>query len=75
MLTAWTPQQRRSQVVYLRTYTPNRNLIVRLWHFMRLKVINFPYYPCHSVFRAAIEPAMRSAKVYKSELQSLLALN
>ena len=74
MLSAWTAKQ-RIELVYLPTYSPNLNLIERLWHFMRLKIINSTYYPRHPDFRAAIDTFLQSAKKYKTELRSLLTLN
>lgn len=74
LLREWTAQQ-RIELVHLPTYSPNLNLIERLWHFMRLQVINSTYYPHHHDFRAAIDTFLKSAKMYKTELRSLLTLD
>ncbi len=74
LLREWTARQ-RIELVHLPTYSPNLNLIERLWHFMRLKIINSTYYPRHPDFRMAIDAFLQSTRGYKEELRSLLTLN
>jgi len=74
MLTQWADEQ-RIEFVYLPTYSPNLNLIERLWHFMRVKILNSTYYEKHDEFKAAILSFLGNIKQYKSELRSLLAMN
>ncbi|OAV43234.1 IS630 family transposase [Lewinella sp. 4G2] len=74
MLTEWADGQ-RIEFVYLPTYSPNLNLIERLWHFMRVKVLNSTYYEKSSEFEAAIVSFLGGIKLYKEELRSLLTLN
>lgn len=74
LLQNWTAQQ-HIELVHLPIYSPNLNLIERLWHFMRLQIINSTHYPRHPDFRAAIETFLQSTKGYKEELRSLLTLN
>ena len=74
MLTEWAKEQ-RIEFVYLPTYSPNLNLIERLWHFMRVKILNSIYYEKHDEFKSAILSFLGDIKQYKSELRSLLTMN
>lgn len=74
ILTQWA-KERRIEFVYLPTYSPNLNLIERLWHFMRVKILNSTYYEKHNEFKSAILSFLRDIKQYKSELRSLLTMN
>ncbi|WP_246050331.1 transposase [Neolewinella litorea] len=74
LLTTWAAGQ-RIEFVYLPTYSPNLNLIERLWHFMRVKILNSTYYEKHAEFRAASVTFLEDIKQYKKELRSLLTLN
>ena len=43
LLISWAAKQRIA-FVYLPTYLPNLDLIERLWHFTRVKILNSTYY-------------------------------
>lgn len=74
ILQQWAEQQ-RVEFVFLPPYSPNLNLIERLWRLMRKKIINSFYYNNYSKFKAAIISFLDNAKAYKTELRSLLTLN
>lgn len=61
--------------VFLPSYSPNLNLIERLWKFLRKKVIDTQYYPTKETFREAIMGFFSDIKRYRPELESLLTLN
>jgi transposase len=61
--------------VFLPPYSPNLNLIERLWKFLRKKVINTHFYRTKELFRQAIKQFFENIANYKTELQTLLALN
>jgi transposase len=65
---------RHPQVVhlFLPTYSPNLNLIERLWKFMRKKVINTSYYPTFKEFKKAILEFFDRLHLYKNDLDSLI---
>jgi transposase len=65
----------RVEQVFLPSYSPNLNLIERLWKFMRKQVIDAEYYPTKELFREAVMGFFRTIKQYRSELESLLTLN
>lgn len=74
MLQDWAADQ-RIEFVFLPPYSPNLNLIERLWRFLRKEVVNSIYYDTYSKFKQAIVDFLDHAKDYKHELRRLLALN
>lgn len=61
--------------IFLPPYSPNLNLIERLWRFMRQKIINYDFYPTFKDFKDNILNFFQNIKQYKKELESLLTLN
>lgn len=61
--------------VFLPPYSPNLNLIERLWKFLRKKVINTCFYRTKEKFRQAILQFFENIDRYKPELETLLTLN
>ena len=61
--------------VFLPAYSPNLNLIERLWKFLRKKVINTCFYRTKEKFRQAILQFFENIDQYKPELETLLTLN
>jgi transposase len=74
-LKAWLQQNPKIQLLHLPTYSPNLNLIERLWKFLRKKVINLRYYPTFDEFRNAIHEFFKNLKQYKDELKTLMRPN
>jgi len=42
------------ELIYLPAYSPNLNLIERLWKFLRKKVIDAEYYETFALFRTKV---------------------
>ena len=59
-------------LVFLPAYSPNLNLIERLWKFFKKKVMKNQYYKDFAIFKKAIEDFFDNFIQYKSELKSLL---
>ena len=59
---------------YLPPYSPNLNLIERLWKFFKKKVVKNRYYPTFQEFHDAIVTFFRSIAVHDKELVTLLSL-
>lgn len=74
MLTEWAANT-RIKFVYLPPYSPNLNIIERLWRLMRKEVINSIYYDTYAKFKIGVTKFLDNSKDYKSELRSLLTLN
>ena len=73
-LTQWLKDTRIKQV-FLPPYSPNLNLIERLWRLLRKKIINTHFYRTKDLFRNAIHNFFENIERYKDELESLLTLN
>ena len=64
------------ELLYLPPYSPNLNLIERLWKFIRKKCLYSKYYDDFSDFKRAISDCLNQTHTtYKSELDTLLTLN
>ena len=61
--------------IFLPPYSPNLNLIERLWRFLRGKIINTEFYRTKELFREAINNFFKNIANYKQELETLLTLN
>ncbi|MGE0084227.1 MAG: IS630 family transposase [Desulfococcaceae bacterium] len=63
-------------LLYLPAYSPNLNLIGRLWKFIKKKCLWSKYYPNFQEFKTAISSCLNQTHTtYKNELDSLLTLN
>ena len=61
------------ELLYLPGYSPNRNLIERLWRFVRQQSLDSTYYESFEQFTAAIDECLDSLPtVHKSEMDTLL---
>lgn len=63
------------ELIFLPPYSPNLNLIERLWKFFRKKVLYNRYYEKFNDFKIACEDFFKNIRKYKNELQSLLTEN
>ncbi|CAN5356131.1 hypothetical protein BH10PSE19_BH10PSE19_22640 [soil metagenome] len=63
------------QLVFLPSYSPNLNLIERLWKFMKKKVLYNKYYEKFDVFKQTTLEFFENMQQYKTELDSLLTNN
>ena len=63
------------ELLYLPTYSPNLNLIERLWKFVKKKCLYSTYYENFALFTNAISTCLaQTHTTYKTELDSLLSL-
>lgn len=63
------------ELLYLPPYSPNLNLIERLWKFVKKKCLYSKYYSNFTDFKAAITDCLsQTHTTYKEELDSLLTL-
>ena len=68
-------EKRNCDGLLLPPYSPNLNLIERLWKMLRKKVINTRFYRTKDEFRRAVMNFFEHIADYKEELESLLTLN
>lgn len=60
------------RLVFLPTYSPNLNLIERLWKFFKKVVLKNKYYKTFSEFKKAIEAFFENIQIYKDNILKLL---
>jgi transposase len=65
----------RIEIKWLPTYSPNLNLIERLWKFMKKQTLKNKYHGTAKGFREKIREFFKNIKDYKTELESLLTCN
>jgi transposase len=69
-------QQINIELLFLPTYSPNLNLIERLWKFVKKESLYSRYYETFVDFKAAImECLMQTQGLHKNDLATLLTLN
>ena len=62
----------RIQFKFLPSYSPNLNLIERLWKFLKKKIINNCYYESYDIFKKTVMEFFENIKDYHDELATLL---
>jgi len=63
------------ELLYIPAYSPNLNLIERLWKFVKKKCLYSKYYPDFATFKNAITDCLNNTGAkYKKELDSLMTL-
>jgi transposase len=60
----------RIQLLYLRTYSSNLNLIERLWKLLKRKVARNRFYPTFADFRSAAQGFLDNLGQHQDELGS-----
>jgi transposase len=64
------------ELLYLPAYSPNLNIIERLWKFVKKKCLYSKYYSDFNTFKNSISECLRKTHTeHKKELSSLLTLN
>lgn len=71
----WLLKNPKIQVLFLPPYSPNLNLIERLWKFLRKRVINLTFYPEFKAFREAILRFFENISEYRDELRTIMRPN
>ena len=74
-LVQWQAAQLGIELLFLPPYSPNLNLIERLWKFVKKKCLYSKYYDNFEKFQKAISECLENASTeHKRELESLLTL-
>lgn len=64
------------ELLFLPAYSPNLNLIERLWKFVKKQCLYSQYYPDFAAFKQAIQDCLsQTSTTHKQALDSLLTLN
>lgn len=61
--------------LFLPPYSPNLNLIERLWKFLKKHIINYDFYPTFKEFKNKVLGFFENISLYRKDLESLLTLN
>ncbi len=72
---SWVKKHRRFKLVFLPPYSPNLNLIERLWRFFHQKVTWNHYFETYEEFRRVSLKFFKNLNLYEKELSTLLADN
>ena len=72
---SWVKKHRRFKLVFLPPYSPNLNLIERLWRFFHQKITWNHYFETYDEFRRVSLKFFRNLKLYEKELSTLLTDN
>jgi transposase len=65
----------RIQLMFLPAYSPNLNIIERLWHFFKKKVVYNTYYEDFEYFRRCCIQFFKKLDNYRPEIQTLMTEN
>ncbi len=65
----------KAKLLFLPPYSPNLNLIERLWKYFRKIVLYNKYYETFDEFKKACKSFFRRSKRYKEDISSLLTEN
>jgi transposase len=64
------------QLLFLPSYSPNRNLIERVWRFTKRKAVYGKYHPTFADFRAAVQSVLDgTTTTHADRLVALMTLN
>ncbi len=75
MVKNWLLHHPRVKLVFLPPYSPNLNIIERLWRFFHMKVTNNHYFETFKEFKEATSAFFHNLSHYQTELDSLLTEN
>ena len=62
-------------LIYLPPYSPNLNLIERVWKFFKKEITKNSYYPVFEEFYEAVDSFFKNFDKFKDDLQTLLSFN
>jgi transposase len=71
----WFLNHPRFKRIFLPAYSPNLNIIERLWRFFHQKVTNNHYFATFQEFKEVTMQFFQNLKEYKEELETLLTEN
>ena len=75
MVQQFVKSNKRIRLLFLPPYSPNLNVIERLWKFFKKKTLYNTYYEKFAVFRKYCLDFFKHIRKYKAELQTLMTDN
>jgi transposase len=71
-VTKWLDEHKKLNLVFLPAYSPNLNLIERLWRFTKEKLVKNKYYKEYKTFRAKAFQFLNHIDDYVDEFKTLM---
>lgn len=71
----WLKKNLEIHLSFLPTYSPNLNLIERLWRFVKKKLVKNRYHSKYKIFRAKTFQLLNNLHEYSNEISSLITEN
>lgn len=68
----WLKENQKLELIFLPAYSPNLNLIERLWRFVKDKIVKNTYYEKYITFRAKTFQLLNSISEYKEKMKTLM---
>jgi len=68
----WLKDNQKLELIFLPAYSPNLNLIERLWRFVKSKIVKNTYYKKYITFRAKTFQLLNNISEYKEKLKTLM---
>ena len=75
LVQSFVKRNKRIQLVFLPPYSPNLNIIERLWKFFKKNVTYNKYYEKYTIFRENCLSFFRNIETYRSQLETLMTDN
>lgn len=75
LVQAFVKQNKRLRLLFLPSYSPNLNIIERLWKFFKKKVTYNKYYEKFAIFRKYCLDFFKKIEKYRHELETLMTDN
>lgn len=72
IVTKWLEDHPKLQIEFLPPYSPNLNLIERLWRFVKEKLVKNTYYKKYKTFRAKVFQLLNHIDEHVDELRTLM---
>ena len=72
MVKEWLARHRQFRLVFLPAYSPNLNLIERLWKFLRKEALN-RWHKTFEEMQGAVADVLDHLERYRTELDSLMS--
>ena len=75
LVAEYVTKNKRVKLIFLPSYSPNLNIIERLWKFYKEKILYDKYYEKFSEFKLKTKMFFENIEIYKEELSTLLKDN
>ena len=74
-ITEYIKNNPKLRIIYLPPYSPNLNLIERLWRLMRKEKMSIQYYENFASFKKSLLHFFENTNLFKDKIDSLISWN